>query len=515
MRLSDLIQGLEVQAVHGGELPRDEVRGLVYDSRLVGPGDVFAALAGVASDGHAYLEMASGKGALAALVQRPAELPLVQIQVPDTRLALSMMADRFYGRPSRHLTLVGITGTNGKTTVSYLVEALLSQRGPAGLVGTVEQRYPGKRRASAMTTPESVELQAALAEMYAAGVKGVAMEVSSHALEQHRVAGCRFDAAVFTNLSRDHLDYHGDMDSYFQAKRRLFNRLLPQAKRAGKDPAAVICADDPKGSHLAGEATGLHLRTLTYGFSPASRVRGVSPQMSLAGGRCQVDWPAGSFEMSTPLVGPYNLQNALAATAVGLALDFDPEEIQRALDSVPGVPGRLQRVPGAPGDPSVFVDYAHSDQALASVLAALRPLTPGRLICVFGAGGDRDQGKRPLMGQAVGIGADLAVLTSDNPRSEDPLSIMAMVEPGLKAAGARKVSDLDSEGPAFVSETNRAAAIALAIEAAGPEDVVLVAGKGHENYQIVGAQRLHFDDCEQAALALARRGGKEAGHAGA
>ncbi|MBU1157326.1 MAG: hypothetical protein KJ921_15845, partial [Proteobacteria bacterium] len=239
MRLSDLIQGLQVQAVHGGELPRDEVRGLVYDSRRVGPGDVFAALAGVASDGHAYLEMASGKGALAALVQRPAELPLVQIQVPDTRLALSMMADRFYGRPSRHLTMVGITGTNGKTTVSYLVEALLSQRGPAGLVGTVEQRYPGKRRASSMTTPESVELQAALAEMYAAGVKGVAMEVSSHALEQHRVAGCRFDAAVFTNLSRDHLDYHGDMDSYFQAKRRLFNRLLPQSKREGKDPAAV------------------------------------------------------------------------------------------------------------------------------------------------------------------------------------------------------------------------------------------------------------------------------------
>ncbi|MCB2193163.1 MAG: UDP-N-acetylmuramoyl-L-alanyl-D-glutamate--2,6-diaminopimelate ligase [Deltaproteobacteria bacterium] len=514
MRLKELLQGLEVQAVHG-ELPDDQVLGLVYDSRVVKPGYVFAALTGVAADGHGYLEMAAQQGALAALVQRKMEAALPQIQVPDTRQALAQLADSYYGRPSRHMTLVGITGTNGKTTVSYLIESLLAQRGPAGLLGTVEQRYPGKRRPSAMTTPESVELQAALAEMYHAGVKGVVMEVSSHALEQHRVASCRFDAAVFTNLSRDHLDYHGDMDSYFQAKRRLFNQLLPQAKRQGKDPAAVICADDPKGSHLAGEATGLHLRTLTYGFSAAARVRGLSPQLDLSGGRCQVDWPAGSFEMSTPLVGPYNLQNALAATAVGLALDFEPEEIQRALDAVPGVPGRLQRVPGAPGDPSVFVDYAHSDQALASVLAALRPLTPGRLICVFGAGGDRDQGKRPLMGQAVGIGADLAVLTSDNPRTEDPLAIMAMVEPGLVAAGARKVNGLDSEGPAYVSEANRADAIALAIESAGPEDVVLIAGKGHEDYQIVGRERRHFDDREQAAAALARRGGKEMGHASA
>lgn len=514
MKLSELLQGLEVKAVLGGELPRDEVRGLVYDSRRVGPGDVFAALPGVHSNGHAYLAMAARQGALAALVERPDDSPLVQIQVSDSRLALALMASRFHGRPSRHLTLVGITGTNGKTTVSYLVEALLSQRGPAGLLGTVEQRYPGTRRASAMTTPESADLQAALAEMYAAGVKGVAMEVSSHALEQQRVAGCLFDAAVFTNLSRDHLDYHGDMETYFQAKRRLFSQLLPQAKRAGKDPAAVICADDPKGSHLAGEATGLHLRTLTYGFSPVARVRGQHPEMTLSGGRCLVHWPAGSFEMVTPLVGPYNLQNALAATAVGLALDFEPREIQRALAAVQGVPGRLQRVPGAPGDPTVLVDYAHSDHALASVLAALRPLTPGRLICVFGAGGDRDQGKRPLMGRAVGAGADWAVLTSDNPRSEDALNIMAMVEPGLLAAGARRAGELEGEGPAYVREPDRASAIDLAIDAAGPGDVVLLAGKGHENYQIVGQTRLHFDDSEQAAAALARRSGKEAGHAG-
>jgi UDP-N-acetylmuramoyl-L-alanyl-D-glutamate--2,6-diaminopimelate ligase len=514
MLLSRLIEGLETRALHGSP-PQSEVRGLSYDSRRVRPGDLFAALPGEKADGHAYVAMAAEKGALAALVEQRVDAPIVQIEVPSARRALALLAARFYGTPSRALTLVGITGTNGKTTVSYLVEAVLAQRGPAGLLGTVEQRHPGGRKPSAMTTPESVDLQAALAEMHAAGVKGVAMEVSSHALEQDRVAGCLFNAAVFTNLSRDHLDYHGDMEAYFQAKRRLFSRLLPLAKRAGKDPAAVVCADDPRGSHLTAEAAGLHLRALSYGFGPNARVRGSEAKVSLAGGSCVVQWPAGSFKLSTPLVGAYNLQNALAAAAVGLALDFEPEQIQRAVAGVQGVPGRLERVPGEPGGPTVLVDYAHSDQALATVLAALRPLTPGRLICVFGAGGDRDQGKRPLMGQAVGAAADLAVLTSDNPRSEEPQAIMAMIEPGLLAAGAQRVSDPFSRGPAYLREPDRAAAIELAIAAAGEGDVVLIAGKGHEDYQIVGEQRRHFDDREHAAAALARAHGKEANHAGA
>jgi len=252
---------------------------------------------------------------------------------------------------------------------------------------------------------------------------------------------------------------------------------------------------------------------LSYGFGSQARVRGSQAQVDLAGGRCLVRWPAGSFELKTHLVGAYNLLNALGATAVGLALDFEPADIQQALAGVAGVPGRLERVPGPADGPTVLVDYAHSDRALATVLAALRPLTPGRLICVFGAGGDRDRGKRPLMGQAVGAGADLAVLTSDNPRSEDPLAIMAMVEPGLIAAGARRGKDAAAAGPAYMIEPDRAVAIELAIGAAGSDDVVLIAGKGHEDYQIVGAERRHFDDREQAAAALGR--GREANHAGA
>ncbi|MCB2225304.1 MAG: UDP-N-acetylmuramoyl-L-alanyl-D-glutamate--2,6-diaminopimelate ligase [Desulfarculaceae bacterium] len=512
MKLERLLRALQPSEVRGA-LPDAEVKGLAYDSRRVEPGFVFAALPGVKADGHAYVKMAAAGGAVAALVERSVEAELPQIVVPAARPALAALANEFFRTPSRGMCLVGITGTNGKTTVSYLVEALLALRGPAGLLGTVETRFAGHAWPSAMTTPESVDLQATLAAMRAAGVKGAAMEVSSHALEQDRVAGSLFDVGVFTNLSRDHLDYHGDMDSYFLAKRRLFDDLLPKSRRAGKDPAAVICADDPKGVNLAAAVAGDHLRTLSYGFGPQARVRGVEPQFDLSGGRCTVQTPTGAFELSTPLVGGFNLLNALAAATVGLALDFEPREIKQAIASLPGVPGRLERVAGPEGGPTVLVDYAHSDRALATVLEALRPLTPGRLICVFGAGGDRDQGKRPLMGQAVGAGADLAVLTSDNPRSEDPLAIMAMVEPGLIAAGAQKTGDPAAKGPAYVRSPDRAEAIELAIDAAGPEDVVLIAGKGHEDYQIVGSERRHFDDREQAARALGA--GREAGHASA
>ncbi|RJX32703.1 MAG: UDP-N-acetylmuramoyl-L-alanyl-D-glutamate--2,6-diaminopimelate ligase [Desulfarculus sp.] len=509
MQLKALLEVMEVQQVRG-QLPAAEVSGLAYDSRRVRPGMLFAALKGERADGHDFVAAAAQAGALAALVERPLEVELPQVLVADARRSLALAAARFFGQPSRRLSLVGVTGTNGKTTVTYLVEALLSRRGGVGLLGTVEVRWPGSRQAAAMTTPESLDLQAALAQMLAAGAHGVVMEVSSHALEQERVTGCFFDAAVFTNLSRDHLDYHGDMESYFNAKRRLFNQVLPRSRRVGKDPAAVVCLDDPRGSRLAGECAGLGLRTLTYGFSPAARVRGLDPVTGLTGGSCRVVWPAGSFQAHTRLVGLYNLQNLLAAVAVGLALGLDPGEIQHALATVRGVPGRLQRVPGPADGPAVFVDYAHSDQALRSVLSALRPLTPGRLICVFGAGGDRDQGKRPLMGRAVGAGADLAVLTSDNPRSEAPLAIMAMIEPGLQAAGARRAGDLESKGPAYLVEPDRAEAIALAVSAAGPQDVILIAGKGHEDYQIIGSQRRHFDDRQEAAAALARRAGGEA-----
>jgi UDP-N-acetylmuramoyl-L-alanyl-D-glutamate--2,6-diaminopimelate ligase len=499
-------------ATANGQPPAGEIAGLAYDSRKVEPGMVFAALKGEAADGHAFVAGAAQAGAAAALVERPVDdADLWQVQVPDSRVALAKLAAGFYGNPSRYMTTIGITGTNGKTTTSYLIESVLARRGQTGVIGTVEARYAGRITPAAMTTPESVELQALLAEMREAGVSQAVMEVSSHALEQHRADAVEFDAAVFTNLSRDHLDYHGDMETYLAAKLRLFRDLLPASKQAGKAAAAIVCLDGEYGSAVAQAIQETGLALWTYGFEAQAMVRGEDARLGLDGGSCRVIWPGGAFPARTPLVGRYNLQNLLAAAAVGLALGMTPEEVASGLEACQGVPGRLQRVGGAAAKPAVFVDYAHTDDALTQVLAALKPLTKGRLICVFGAGGDRDHGKRPLMGLAVGKGADLAVLTSDNPRTEEPGAIMAMVEPGLKEAGLPHAESLDGSG-LYVTAPDRAKAIALAIASAADDDVVLIAGKGHEDYQIVGREKRHFDDREQALAALKVRS-KGGGHA--
>jgi UDP-N-acetylmuramoyl-L-alanyl-D-glutamate--2,6-diaminopimelate ligase len=520
MKLSDLLQALTASGMTHELLGPAEadITGLTADSRRAGPGLLFAACKGVAADGHAYLAQAAAAGAAALLVERPAPTlsGCPQVVVADSRLALAFMAHEFFGRPTRGMTLVGITGTNGKTTTSYLVESVLAVAGPVGVIGTVEVRYGRVRRPADMTTPEPVALMQLLAEMRAAGVSQAVMEVSSHALDQRRVDGCLLDAGVFTNLSRDHLDYHGDLATYFAAKRRLFAELLPAAKAAGKDPVAVLCLDDPHAADLADLCEGLGIRTLTYGLTAQAQVRLTGEKLGLSGSACRVVWPGGEFDLSTPLVGEYNLQNTLAAAAVGLGLGVHPGHVAQGLMGLAGVPGRLERVAGAGEGPAVFVDYAHTDDALTKALGALKPLTQGRLICVFGAGGDRDHGKRPLMGLAVARAADLAVLTSDNPRSESPLAIMAMVEQGLKQGGARRVEHLDqAKAKAYVSEPDRAVAIALALGQARAEDVVLIAGKGHEDYQIVAGVKRHFDDREQAAAALAHRARRprEAAHA--
>ena len=504
MELARLLQGLEVRQIRGG-LPAGEVRGVTADSRRVEPGMVFVAVRGTHTDGHRYLAQAARAGALAAVVEEPAVLELPQVQVADSRRALAILAARFHGRPDREMTLVGVTGTNGKTTLTYLVEAVLSLRGPVGVMGTVETRFAGRRHPAALTTPDPVELAARLAEMRAAGVNQVVMEVSSHALDQRRADGLAFDLGVFTNLSRDHLDYHRDLEDYFAAKGRLFRELLPAARGEGKAGVAVVCVDGPWGRRLAGECRGRGLRVITYGLSPQAEVRGEESRLGLEGGLLRVVWPGGAGRVRTPLVGAFNLVNLLGAAAVGLGLGLDMGRVLEAVGRCGGVPGRLERVGEAAVRPAVFVDYAHTDDALRQVLAALRPLTPGRLICVFGAGGDRDPGKRPLMGRAVARGADAAVLTSDNPRSEDPLAIMAMIRPGLEEGGMRSARELTGRG-VYVAEPDRARAIALAVAAAGEDDVVLIAGKGHEDYQIVGRRRRHFDDREQAAAALAARG---------
>lgn len=525
MILSDLLQALEGCRIMGPDPAGVEISALTCDSRRVGPGSLFAALKGAKSDGHRFLADAVAAGAAALLVERPeATLESVpQIVAPDTRPALARLAHSFHGEPTRGLRLVGLTGTNGKTTLSYLIEAMLTAADPGrpvGVMGTVETRWPGVRRPSALTTPESVDLVAALAEMHDNGAGQAVMEVSSHALDQHRAEGCLFDLAVFTNLSRDHLDYHPDLEAYFAAKARLFNELLPHSLEAGKRPAALVCLDDPYGRRLAGRLSGGPVPVFTYGFDEEADLRVEVERADLAGTSCRLTAsPRLSAAWSearavTPLVGRHNAQNLCGAVAAGLALGLDSELLLAGAQQCAGVPGRLERV-GGDALPAVFVDYAHTDQALAGVLAALRPLTPRRLICVFGAGGDRDQGKRPLMGRAVGSAADLAVLTSDNPRTEEPLAIMTMIEPGLIEAGAARLAGPDqaaaASGRVYLSEPDRAAAIALAVSLAGRDDVVLIAGKGHEDYQIVGTTKRHFDDREQALAALGTHGARAAG----
>lgn len=511
MRLADLLTVLpDHQFV--GQLPAGEITGLTCDSRQAGPGFIFAALAGASADGHAFAPAAIKAGAACLLVERAlAEAEGVcQVVVPDSRRAFALLAAKFYGEPSRAMTVVGVTGTNGKTTVTYLIEAVLARRGPVGVMGTVNLRYAGQTVPAAMTTPESVEVQRVLADMRAQGVDQAVMEISSHALVQHRADGVALDVGVFTNLSRDHLDYHGDLEAYFASKRLMFERLLPESRAAGKQPQAVICLDDPRGAELAALARAQGIKVWTYALDHPADVTADDVILGLDGNVCRLIWPGGDALAATPLVGRYNLQNLLAGAAVGLALGLRGSEVAAGLADLEGVPGRLERVPGVVGGPAVFVDYAHTDDALKQVLTALKPLTPGRLFCVFGAGGDRDRGKRPFMGRVVGELADLAVLTSDNPRGEDPLAIMAAVETGLAEAGSRPARDFGAaRPPAFVKEPDRAAAIAMAINAAGSGDVVLIAGKGHEDYQLIAGVKKHFDDREQAAAALKARAARE------
>ena len=507
MLFKDIIAGLPVKGLHG-KIPGGEITGLAYDSRQAGPGNIFAALVGAKADGHDYLSAAREAGASAALVETFCQGldGWCQVEVPDTRQALARAAHIYFGRPSREMTCVGITGTNGKTTVSYFVEAVLAMRGQVGVMGTVAVRFASQTLPAPVTTPESVELQGFLAQMRGLGVKQAVMEISSHALTQHRADCIALDAAVFTNLSRDHLDYHGGMEDYFLAKSRLFSELLPAAESGGKKPFAVVCIDGEYGARMAELAKEAGLTVWTYGFGARAMLRVEDISLGLTGGTCRITWPGDGFEVRTPMVARYNLQNMAAAAAVGLGLGMDPEAVQHGLESLDGVPGRLERVGKSASGPAVFVDYSHTDDALTQVLAALRPLAKGRLICVFGAGGDRDRGKRPLMGMAVAKGADLAVITSDNPRTEEPMAIISQIEGGVRETGWQKLKGMDKEvSGGYLVEPDRARAIARAVAEADAKDVVLIAGKGHEDYQIIGTTKRHFDDRQQAAAALIAR----------
>lgn len=494
MKLSELIYGTGARGNPGTDPEVDQV---TSDSREVHRGAVFFALAGALWDGHDFAEQAARGGAVAVVAERSVSCsPAALFLVPSSRRALAIASANLLGRPGDALALAGVTGTNGKTTVAWLVEACAHEAGlPVGLLGTVVHRWPGTERPATHTTPESTTLQSMLAEMRRAGARAAILEVSSHALAMERVAGLRFKVAGFTNLTRDHLDFHRDMDRYFAAKRRLFvEHLAP-------DGLAVVNARDPAGARLA-DQLGPGRRILRYGVRAEDPLRADRVSFGLDGIRAVLNTPEGPIAVASPLVGAHNLENLLCAAGIALGLGLDPGAIGRALSSSKGAPGRLEPIRGE--GITVFIDYAHTDDALARALATLRAFAPRRVLCVFGCGGDRDRGKRPLMGRAAASGADLSVVTSDNPRSEDPLTIIGEILSGMESAGARRVTeDAARRGSAgFLVEPDRRAAIALALSCAKEGDVVLVAGKGHEDHQTVGKERRPFSDREEARKAL-------------
>jgi UDP-N-acetylmuramoyl-L-alanyl-D-glutamate--2,6-diaminopimelate ligase len=489
-RAAEILRDVPLGAAAGAIV----LTGLAYDSRRVEAGNLFAAWAGGRHDGHAHVGEAVARGAGLILCERPVDAAVPVCVVRDVRRTLAEAARQFFDDPASHLRMVGITGTNGKTTTAHLVESVLAAAGVTpGIIGTLGLRYGGLLHETGLTTPESVDLVAALARMKAAGIRGVAMEVSSQALAQRRVAGVRYDVGVFTNLTQDHLDYHGTLDAYFAAKAELFHAYL----KAGG--VGVLNLDDARVASLAGPGR--------LGFSrrgaPDAAIRLASCALGVDGIRLEAQTPRGRLAVRSPLVGAFNVENILAALGVGLALELPTDAICRGIEALACVPGRLERVSRA-GEPLVLVDYAHTPDALEKALAVVREVTPGRVFCVFGCGGDRDPTKRAPMGRAAAGRASWSVLTNDNPRREAPEAIAAAVEEGLRAAGAIRSATPVVGG--YWVELDRRRAIAHAVAAATPEDAVLVAGKGHEAYQIVGGTKHAFDDRHEARAALDARG---------
>ncbi|MBV8760470.1 MAG: UDP-N-acetylmuramoyl-L-alanyl-D-glutamate--2,6-diaminopimelate ligase [Deltaproteobacteria bacterium] len=482
MTLRQLIEGLASARIVGDA--GVEVRAVHDDSRQVGAGDVFVAVKGMRSDGHDFVDKAIAQGAAAVVVERELrDVKVPQVVVPSTAKALGALVGRSLGDPAAAMTLIGVTGTNGKTTTTYLVEAILTAAGHRpGVIGTVELRWPGHSEAASYTTPTPRQLHGTLVRMREAGCTHVVMEVTSIALLQERVTGMDFQVAAFSNLTQDHLDIHGSMDEYFAQKKRLFSERL---KRGG---VAVVNIDDPHGERIAQGCEKI-LRVSADGT--ASEIRVAEQKSTVRGIVARIETPRGPIAIEAPpLVGHYNVANIALAVGIGEALGLSHEAIASGIASMKGVPGRVERVANGT-DLDIFVDYAHTPDALRNVLSALRPLTKRRLICVFGCGGDRDPTKRPKMGAAVAELADLAVVTSDNPRTEDPRAILDQILPAVPK-------------PFFV-DPDRRVAIRAAIAEATPGDVVCIAGKGHEDYQILGTTKIHFDDREEAAAAATER----------
>ena len=502
-----------------------DINSVHYRAQDVQPGGLFVAIPGLLADGHDFIDQARMRGALAIVSQKSVQPdnPVAQntgqikakqvngkqiknaltiIEVDNSRKALAGISAAFFGNPSQKLNIIGITGTNGKTTITYLIESMLSAAGlKSGVIGTINYRYMGKVFENPVTTPESLDLQKILAEMLKEGVTHVVLEVSSHAIDLFRVENCLIDTGVFTNLTQDHLDYHGDMNSYWLCKKRMFTEYLPSGPK--KDRAlAVINRDNPKGRELFNI---LPVRGISTGHSGDNTIWPKNIKHDLSGIAGSISTPAGSFDFKSPLVGKHNIENILSATGVGIAYDLSLDDIKAGIENVLFIPGRLERITGNNGR-FVYVDYAHTPDALGNVLTSLKAVSDKKIVCVFGCGGDRDRKKRPLMGEIAGRLCDLAIVTSDNPRTEDPDKIIEQILSGLKKTCNHEYSlsslktGFDKKG--YVIEPDRRNAIKLGIAVSRQGDTVLIAGKGHETYQILGKKTISFDDSKEAKQAL-------------
>jgi len=496
MTFAELIMTLDVLKQEGDL--NVEVVDVTDDSRQVKPGTVFVAVKGTQVDGHNFIAQALEQGAVGTIVEQPTSSllrkPSPVVQVKDTRRALGQIASTFWNEPSQSLTMIGVTGTNGKTTITHLVKGLLegSER-KVGLLGTIGYFVGPEPRAASHTTPGSVALQSLLSQMVGAGVDTAVLEVSSHALAMARVAGCEFDIVVFTNLTQDHLDFHEDMDDYFQAKLRLFQEYVEPKGKSGPK-RAIVNRDDDWGKQILRQCT---VPVWSYSIREAADLHAIDLSPSIEGTTFTAVTPIGSMPIQSPLVGEHNVYNLLAAIGVGVQCGLSRENIQKSVPRVRAIPGRFELVSEGQNF-AVVVDYAHTEDALARLLSAAQALKKGRILTVFGCGGDRDRGKRPKMGQVAAKNSDVVFVTSDNPRTEDPVTIIHDIERGLLALP-------DSQRASYHLITDRREAIDAAIQQAAPEDMVLIAGKGHEDYQIMGTERVHFDDREVAREAIRRR----------
>ena len=506
MELRKLLEGVEIRKITGETLK--EIEGIAYHSKRIRKGFLFAAIRGMEADGHQFVEEAIERDAEAIVLEEERQISdRTMIFVPNSRQALAKISSNFYGDPSSRVRLIGITGTNGKTTTTYLVESIFKKAGcTVGVIGTINYRFGGKTTPAPNTTPESLDLQRILWEMAREGISHVIMEVSSHGLDLDRVFGCQFDGVVFTNLTSEHLDYHKTLEQYFESKRKLFSDHLVKSLKERR--FAVTNNDDPRGEKIV---EGINLPVIRYGLGSSSDITAEQVVSSFGGLSCRIKTPKGDMSVHSQLIGDFNLYNILAAVAVGIAMDLPLETLKEGVEGLEGVSGRFEKVENQRGI-HVIVDYAHTHDALERVLLGLRSILEsgtqnnGKMITVFGCGGDRDRTKRPLMGEAAGRYSDLAILTSDNPRTEDPLAILDEVEMGFQSLHLKRwdPDEIKSwrSGKGYLKVPDRREAIRMAIRLAQPSDTVLIAGKGHEDYQIIGKKKFPFDDRIEARKAL-------------